>query len=82
MSTAIVTAKSTGLATTGAGVKHLANRLERARQSRNEKIARADVEYVAAVKRAIADVEETTAIAEEESTAPEAVSPAEESTTT
>jgi hypothetical protein len=49
---AMVTAKSTGLAKTGGAVKQFASRLERARQSRNEKVARADAEFVDAVGRA------------------------------
>lgn len=51
---AMVTAKSTGLTKTGGAVRQLATRLERARQSRNEKVARADAEYVDAVRRALA----------------------------
>ena len=56
MSADMVTAKSTGLAKSGAPVRQLATRLERARQSRNERIARADADYVEAVRRAIAAV--------------------------
>jgi len=56
MTTAMVT-KSTGLTKTGEGVRLLASRLERARQSRNEKVARADAEYVDAVRRALAAAE-------------------------
>ena len=59
MTTLTVTSKSTGLAKTTAPVRELANRLERARQARNEKIARADADYVEAVRRAIAAVSET-----------------------
>lgn len=50
------TTKTTGLAKTGEAVRQLATRLERARQSRNEKVARADAEYVDAVRRALAAV--------------------------
>jgi hypothetical protein len=57
MTTAITTTKSTGLAKTGEGVRHLATRIERARQSRNEKVARADAEFVEAIRRAIADLQ-------------------------
>jgi hypothetical protein len=62
--TQLVTTKSTGLAKTGEPVRQLASRLERARQSRNEKVARADAEYVEAVRRALGAIEpasETTA---------------------
>lgn len=55
MNTAL-TVKSTGLAKTDGAVRQLASRLERARQSRNEKVARADAEYVDAVRRALATV--------------------------
>jgi hypothetical protein len=55
--TAIATTKSTGLTKTGEGVRFLASRLERARQSRNEKVARADAEYVDAVRRALTAVD-------------------------
>jgi hypothetical protein len=57
--TAMVTAKSTGLAKTTRAVRDLAQRLERARQSRNEKLARADTEYADACKRAIAAMEQS-----------------------
>jgi len=56
MTTGMVTAKSTGLTKTGTAVRELATRLERARQSRNEKVERADAEYVDAVKRAYLSV--------------------------
>jgi len=52
MSTALSTPKSTGLTKSGGVVLDLARRLERARQSRNEKIVKADAEYVDAVRRA------------------------------
>jgi hypothetical protein len=52
MTTALHTPKSTGLTKSGGLVLDLARRLERARQSRNEKIERADAEYVDAVRRA------------------------------
>ena len=58
MSTALVTAKGTGLAKTGSAVRQLASRLERARQSRNERVARADAEYVEACRRALDAVSE------------------------
>ena len=58
MTMEMVTAKSTGLSKTGGEVRQLASRLERARQSRNEKVARADAEYVDAVRRALAAVSE------------------------
>ena len=57
MTTAMSTAKSTGLAKTGEPVRHLAMRLERARQTRNERVARADADYVEAVRRALAEIE-------------------------
>ena len=60
MTTAMSTAKSTGLAKTGDAVRHLASRLERARQSRNEKVARADADYVEAVRRALAAITDET----------------------
>jgi len=53
----ITTTKTTGLAKTGGLVRQLATRLERARQSRNEKVARADAEYVEAVRRALTSVD-------------------------
>jgi hypothetical protein len=49
--------KSTGLAKTSQAVRHLATRLDKARQLRNERVARADADYVEAVRRALADVE-------------------------
>jgi hypothetical protein len=45
------------LAKTSAGVRQLATKLEKARQVRNERVARADSEYVEAVRRALAGVE-------------------------
>jgi len=56
MTTGLATTKSTGLTKTAEPVRQLASRLERARQSRNEKIVRADAEYVDAVKRAYESV--------------------------
>ena len=56
MTTTMTTTKSTGLMKTGEPVRQLASRLERARQSRNEKVARADAEYVEAVRRALESV--------------------------
>ena len=58
MTTEMMIPKSTGLAKSGTGVRDLALRLERARQTRNERVARADAEYVEAVRRAVAAVEE------------------------
>lgn len=52
--------KTTGLAKTAAPVRQLAMRLERARQAHNEKIARADADYVEAVRRAMSAVESET----------------------
>jgi hypothetical protein len=49
--------KNTGLAKSSAAVRNLAARLEKARQTRNERVARADADYVEAVRRALADVE-------------------------
>lgn len=59
MTTALDTVKSTGLTKTGGAVRQLATRLERARQARNEKVARADADYVEAVRRALAVVGES-----------------------
>jgi hypothetical protein len=67
----IATTKSTGLAKTGESVRYLAQRLERARQSRNEKVARADAEYVEAVRRALAAVSEIQTAAPVEQAVPE-----------
>lgn len=59
MSADLVTyTKTTGLAKSGGVVRQLATRLEQARQSRNAKVARADSEYVDAVRRALAAVGE------------------------
>jgi hypothetical protein len=54
---AMVVPKSTGLAKSSTAVRDLAHRLERARQSRNEKVARADADYVEACRRAMAALE-------------------------
>lgn len=56
--TAMTTAKNTGLAKTGGAVRQLATRLEHARQARNAKVERADNEYVDAVRRALGAVSE------------------------
>jgi hypothetical protein len=77
--TELVTVKSTGLTKTGEAVRHLATRLERARQSRNEKVSRADAEYVEAVRRALASVEDTPAdqaVAEKAPAEPATMNPA------
>jgi hypothetical protein len=55
--TEMVIPKSSGLAKSSRVVRDLAHRLERARQSRNEKVARADAEYVEAVRRAVTVLE-------------------------
>lgn len=60
MTTEMVTQKGSGLSKTSRAVKHFATRIERARQLRNERVARADAEYVDAVDRAVADVKATT----------------------
>jgi hypothetical protein len=57
MSTAMIVPKSTGLVKTGSTVRNLASRLEQARQTRNERVSRADAEYVEAVRRALAEIE-------------------------
>jgi hypothetical protein len=49
--------KGSGLAKSAAPVRELAGRLERARQTRNERVARADADYVDAVRRALAALE-------------------------
>jgi hypothetical protein len=72
--TAMVTRKSTGLAQTGKGVRDLALRLERARQSRNERVARADADYVEQCRKAIADAEQEMHVDAPDSTVPEAAS--------
>lgn len=51
---------STGLAKTNPAVQTLARRLEKARQMRDERVARADADYVETVRRALADVEPVT----------------------
>lgn len=62
MSTAIAEfSKGSGLQKSSKPVRELATRLERARQSRNEKIMRADADYVEAVRRALSSVEATEA---------------------
>jgi len=62
MSTALSTPKSTGLTKSGGVVLDLARRLERARQSRNEKIVKADAEYVDAVRRAYEAISQADAV--------------------
>ena len=57
MTTTLTTRKSTVLSKGDPAVRDLAFRLERARQTRNERIARADADYVDAVRRALAMVE-------------------------
>jgi hypothetical protein len=67
MTTTLVTTKSTGLSKTSKAVRELAGRLERARQSHNEKHARADAEYVDAVRRAYESVAAVNTPAEQDS---------------
>jgi hypothetical protein len=54
MTQGLVIQKGNGLAKSGAPIRELAARLEHAKQLRNERIARADAEYVAACERAVA----------------------------
>ena len=61
MSTLTIVTKSTGLAKSASTVRDLAARLERARQVRNERLARADADYLEAVRRAAAEAVETPA---------------------
>lgn len=61
MTTGLAVTRGSGLAKTAPAVRELAQRLERARQVRNEKLARADADYVEAVRRAMATVEATSA---------------------
>lgn len=57
MNAVLMTAKASGLVKPGAPFRQLASKIERARQSYNERLARAEADYVEAVKRAIASVE-------------------------
>lgn len=57
MTTAAMVPKSTRLAKTDSGVRTLALKLERAIQTRNERVARADADYAQAVRRAVADLD-------------------------
>ena len=58
MTTALVTAKSTGLVKTGRPMRQLAARVERARQSFNETVARAEAKYYETIRQAVAAVSE------------------------
>ena len=51
-------AKTSGLVKSSTAIRELGTRIERARQAYNEKIARADVEFKDAVRRAL-DATET-----------------------
>jgi len=55
MSTLALIPKSSGLAKTSAGVRHLNRRIEHAGQMFNERIARAEADYRAAIERALAE---------------------------
>jgi hypothetical protein len=59
MTTAIGNRKSSGLAKSDPRISDLARRLDRAAQSRDEKVKRADAEYVEAVGRAYESVRPT-----------------------
>jgi hypothetical protein len=61
MTTAIETRKSSGLVKSTPIVRELNRRVERAWQARNEKIARADADYVEVLRRALAALEPTAA---------------------
>jgi len=52
-----VITKSTGLAKSSPAVRAFAQKLDRALQTRNERIARADSDYVEACSKALKDIE-------------------------
>lgn len=58
MTTSMTTAKGTGLVKPSKIVRELSARIEHARQAYNEKLTRAEIEWAAAMRRAVAALDE------------------------